>query len=100
LLSGRDPSTFLSTRSANFAAADSSSQIALTEFIININYHLHRQDLQGFIFKNRRVHPNRWITGQVEKSICSEIQDQRHQDCYHVEATFFLACSNQYPDQF
>jgi hypothetical protein len=31
LLSGRDPSTFLSIRSANFAAADSNSQIASTD---------------------------------------------------------------------
>jgi hypothetical protein len=30
LLSGRDPSTFSATRSANFAAADGSSQIAST----------------------------------------------------------------------
>jgi hypothetical protein len=33
LLSGRDPSTFSSTRSANFAAANNSSQIASTDRI-------------------------------------------------------------------
>jgi hypothetical protein len=38
---------FSSTRSTNFTAADNrSSQIDSTEFIINISYHLHRQDHQ------------------------------------------------------
>jgi hypothetical protein len=35
LLSGRDPSTFLSTRSANFAAADSICDIAYCRIISN-----------------------------------------------------------------
>jgi hypothetical protein len=35
-----------STRSTNFATTDRSSQIDSTEFIINISYHLHRQDLR------------------------------------------------------
>jgi hypothetical protein len=40
----------ISSRSTNFTAADNrSSQIDSTEFIINISYHLHRQDLHRFI---------------------------------------------------
>jgi hypothetical protein len=45
---------FSSTRSANFMAArNRSSQIDSTEFIINISYRLHHQDLQRFAIKNR-----------------------------------------------
>jgi hypothetical protein len=55
---------FSSTRSANFTAAHNrSSQIDSTEFIVNISYRLHRQDLHRFIVKNRRVHPSRRIAG-------------------------------------
>jgi hypothetical protein len=42
LLSGRDPSK-------NFV----DKQIDSTEFIINISYHLHRQNLHCFVVKNR-----------------------------------------------
>jgi hypothetical protein len=58
---------FSSTRSANFTAAahNRSSQIDSTEFIINISYRLHRQDLHRFIVKNHRVRPNRRIAGRV-----------------------------------
>jgi hypothetical protein len=34
-------------------------------YIVNISYHLHRQDLQCFTIKNRRVHPNQWIARRV-----------------------------------
>jgi hypothetical protein len=44
---------FSTTRSTNFAAALSSSQIASTEFIANLSYRLHRQDLHRFVAKNR-----------------------------------------------
>jgi hypothetical protein len=54
----QDQETFSSTRSINFAAAKSSSEIASAKFVINISYRLHRQDLQCFTIKNRRVHPN------------------------------------------
>jgi hypothetical protein len=40
LSSGRDPSTFPSRRSTNFAAADSSNQIASTKFVINKHRHV------------------------------------------------------------
>jgi hypothetical protein len=64
---------FLSTRSANFVATDSSSsQIASKEFVININYHLHHQDLHRFVVKNHQVHPNQQIAGRV--SDVKEIQ--------------------------
>jgi hypothetical protein len=73
---------FSSTRSANFAAAKSSNQIASTEFVINISYRLHRQDLQGFIVKNRRVRSSQWIVGQVKKidlrRIIYKIASRRH----------------------
>jgi hypothetical protein len=42
LLSGRDPSNFFVDK-----------QIDSTEFIINISYRLHRQDLHRFVVKNR-----------------------------------------------
>jgi hypothetical protein len=42
---------FSATRSANFAAAKSSSQIASTEFEININDHIHHHHLQRFAVK-------------------------------------------------
>jgi hypothetical protein len=54
------------------AAHNRSSQIDSTEFIINISYHLHHQDLHCFIVKNRRVCPNRRIAGRVANT--KEIQ--------------------------
>jgi hypothetical protein len=67
LLSGRDPSSFSSRRSANFSTADSSSQINSIEFIINISYRVHRQDLHRFTVKNRQIRPNRRIVGRSIK---------------------------------
>jgi hypothetical protein len=46
---------FSMTKSANFAAAISSSQIASTELIANMSYRLHRQDLHRFVAKNQFV---------------------------------------------
>jgi hypothetical protein len=54
-------------RSANFSTADSSYQIDSTEFIINISYRVHRQDLHRFVVKNRPVRPNRRVAGQSVK---------------------------------
>jgi hypothetical protein len=60
----------ISSRSANFTTADNrSSQIDSTEFIINISYHLHRQDLQCFAVKNHQFRPSRRKQDKSRKSI-------------------------------
>jgi hypothetical protein len=67
---------FSSIRSANFTVAHNrSSQIDSTEFIINISYRLHHQDLQRFAVKNRRVRSNRRIAGakKIDLHIVTEI---------------------------
>jgi hypothetical protein len=57
-----------SSRSTSFTAAHNrSKQIDSTEFIINISYRLHRQDLQHFVVKNHQVPPNQRITGWMSR---------------------------------
>jgi hypothetical protein len=74
---------FSSTRSTNFTTADSSSsQIASTEFIINISYHLDRQDLHRFVVKNRtpaQVDGLRDKSLEPRKSIYNSVTGHRHQ---------------------
>jgi hypothetical protein len=55
-----------STRSTNFTAAHNrSTQIDSTEFIINISYRLHRQDLHRFIVKFVEVDRRMRVVGGI-----------------------------------